>query len=79
MKASLKREFLQDSRPVDLKSGCSVQVPRVLQPRAMSAHYRANKKIGERVVTGEIRKRAKAKIIYDKAMGSLLRDRKSVV
>jgi hypothetical protein len=39
----------------------------------MSAHYRANKKIGERVVTGEIRKRAKAKIIYDKAMGSLLR------
>jgi hypothetical protein len=39
----------------------------------MSAPYCANKKIGERVVTGEIRKQAKAKIIYDKAMGSLLR------
>ena len=39
----------------------------------MSAHYRANKKIGERVVTGEIRKQAKVKIIYDKATDFLLR------
>ena len=39
----------------------------------MSAPYCANKKIGERIVTSEIRIRAKAKIIYDKASGSLLR------